>query len=231
MKKIALITGVLLALSFSVGCSQTDAADTSNPQTEAGSNTPREGAGAGSNIVVNDTQIIGLVTEVAGNEITIEIGQMERGASMGSGMGASAPEGGTGERPATTEGGTGEMPATTEGGTGERPATAEGGTGERPATAEGGTGERPAMAEGGTGERPSMSTEGGMGAMTSMSGEDVDLSESITLTGETETFMVPIGTPVTQMGVEMTFSQLAVDTYIQVTKNEEGNIVSINVLG
>ena len=108
----------------------------------------------------------------------------------------------------------------------ERPNTAEGGeqppmggSGERPNMAEGG--ERPAM--GGGAERPNMPEGGAMGTE--------DIAQTIELSDETKTFHIPVGTPVSQFGSEMTFSQIQEEMYITIIMDESETILAVNVLG
>ncbi len=70
---------------------------------------------------------------------------------------------------------------------------------------------------------------GGMagGGMTS----DTDFSEMIELTDETMTLNIPVGTPVTQFGTEMTFSSITADMYVTISMDENDNITAVNILG
>ncbi len=140
-------------------------------------------------------QVTGQVTEVFGNSITVEIGNLDRDA-----MSAQMPD----------------ASASTEGGATSRPTN-----GEMPEDIS-----RPEGEGGGT--RPS---GGGMMEGNAMMGEGTDYSEIVELTGETVDYTIPVGTPVTQFGTEMTFSQITEEMYVTITFNGEDTITAVNVLG
>lgn len=155
-------------------------------------------------------QVVGQVTSVLGNEITLLIGEMSEDFTGGTeGDSPKRPEGGTDTAPPSggekmTEGA--ERPS---GGAGPN-----GGTG--PAT-----GDRPS---GGT--PPSGGVAGSAGA-----GAGMDFSEMVELGDEEKSFSIPVGTVVKQFGTDMTFSQIQEDMYVTISLNDQDEIVSINVLG
>ncbi len=61
--------------------------------------------------------------------------------------------------------------------------------------------------------------------------EDFDISESIKLTEEKESYSIPVGTAVYSFGTEMTFSQITEGSYITIKLDDEDNIISVNILG
>ena len=107
----------------------------------------------------------------------------------------------------------------------------DGQSGERPINPEGGGGQsgggRPSNPEGGGqnagGARPNMPEGGGMSTQ--------DFSEIIELSEETKTFMIPVGTAVSQFGTEMTFSQIQEEMYITIGLDQDGAVLTVNVLG
>ncbi len=222
-KTLTIILAMLVVVSLSA-CSD-DAQTTS--ATAQGSFSEAAGDGQ-AQPEMNGSQTVGLVTEVLGNEVTIETGEMQGGAMGGGGeMPEGFERGEGGEMPEGSERGEGgEMPEGFERGEGgEMPEGSERGEGgEMPEGFERGEGgEMPEGFERGEG--------GGMAGGGGMTGEGTDYSELITLTGETETFTIPVGTPVTQFGTEMTFSQIAEDMYIGVFLDDDDNIISVNILG
>ncbi len=215
MKRISLILVAILMATMFVACSGSEEnAPAANSTQNAQENAPQNGGqnenGEG-NMQARGNGITGLVTDVIGNEITIQVGEMEGG--MGGGQ---MPEGMT-----PTEGGAG-------GGMGDmtEEERAEMQNGEMPE----GMGERQQGENGGT-QRPEGA--GGAGAMGGgmQQAEGQDYSEIVTLTDETRTFNVPVTTPVVQFGTEMTFSQITEDMYITVMLDESDNLTSINILG
>ncbi len=176
---------------------------------------PAASGGGGGENRENLTQTVGLVTEVLGNEISMQVGEGDFGpggmGGEGGPGGGSMPEGE--ERPE----GAGPPEGTSMPEGGERP------EGEGPP-------EGMEMPEGASmpegGGRPEGAGGGGGAQM-----EDQDYSEIITLTDETRSYTVPVDTPVMQFGTEMTFSQITADMYITVSTDENDQVVSINILG
>ncbi len=228
MKKIILFMVVIFAITMFSACGSEESteATTQSAPTEQAQGTaenggaPPNGENGEGGMQARGNGVTGLVTDVIGNEITIQVGEMENG-----GMGGGMPEGAGGNMSDMTEEERAEMQAAMENGEmpeemGERPE----GMGERPEGAgEGAEGERPEGAGGQGGA-------GGMGGgMSQMEGQDY--SEIVTLTDETRTFNVPVTTPVMQFGTEMTFSQITEDMYITVMIDDSDNVTSINILG
>ncbi len=227
MKKILILILTIILAGVLTSCSSET--ETSQPavetvsQNNADSERPEGGNQSEGNRQPEGQQTIGLVTEIIGNELTINVGEMENGMSGGGGS-----EGGF-QGGELSEG----MPQ----GDGERPEGTQEGGGERPEGMAEGGGERPeGMTEGG-GERPEGTQEGGGTGrgMTGggMSGEQssIDYSEVVTLTDEIKSYSIPVTTPVTQFGTEMTFSQITEDMYISIRTDDEDNVLSINILG
>ncbi|MFI3169520.1 MAG: hypothetical protein R3Y06_06245, partial [Faecalibacterium sp.] len=130
----------------------------------------------------------------------------------------------------------GEMPeGMTEGGMSERTEM----SGDSAAVSEGNSamgGDSAAMSEG-TSSMGGMSEMGGMGEMSGGmsggmdSGTTVDYSSMITLSDETQLYIIPSGTTVEYYGFEMTFSQIETEQYITITISEDGKILYVEVLG
>ncbi len=185
---------------------------------QEGGNAPQNGeqnANGEGNMQARGNGTTGLVTDVVGNEITIQVGEMEGG--MGGGQmpeGATLPEGSEGMGDMTQE---------------ER---AEMQNGEMPEgmTPPEGTGDRQQGANGSAQRPEGAGGEGAMGGGIQLE-EGQDYSEIVTLTDETRTFSVPVTTPVVQFGTEMTFSQITEDMYITVMLDENENVTSISILG
>ncbi len=234
MKKILLITTIIASLAILTACSNSEAAalpaDENNGQSTETMGTNQNGGEGGASAQMQGNSVVGLVSSVVGNEVTIQVGEMQGGMGASAQMpdGAEMPEDGergemsedmreqfqNGEMPDDFE-----MPEGTARGEMSEDMRGQFQNGEMPDDFE--------MPEGATGERQ----QGGMaqGGMASMS--EQDYSEIITLTDEERTFNVPITTPVTQFATEMTFSQITEDMYISVMLDESDNIVSINILG
>ncbi len=221
MKKILLITTIITLLVIFTACSNSEASAT--PATE-NNNQNTENMGANQNgeagaMQMQGNSVVGLVNSVVGNEITIQVGEMQGGMAAGgqrpegsqNGNGENAENQGEAQRPEGEE-----MPAREEG---ERTEGAE-----MPAREDGERTEGAQMPEG-------ASAQGGMaqGGMAGM--EEQDYSELITLTDEEKSFNIPVTTPVTQFGTEMTFSQITEEMYISIILDESDNIISINILG
>ncbi len=255
MKKILILILSIILVGVLTSCSSES--QTSQPavetvsQNSTDSERPEGGNQADGDRQPEGQQTIGLVTDIVGNELTINVGEMENGMSGSGGseggfQGGERPEGtteGDGERPEEMTEGGGERPeGMTEGG-GERPEGMTEGGGERPEGMTEGGGERPeGMTEGG-GERPEGMTEGGGERSEGMTGgggmsggmgsnqSSVDYSEQVTLTDEIKSYSIPVTTPVTQFGTEMTFSQITEDMYISIRTDDDDNVLSINILG
>ncbi|MFI3212713.1 MAG: hypothetical protein R3Y24_05165 [Eubacteriales bacterium] len=88
------------------------------------------------------------------------------------------------------------------------------------------SGEMPDM---GSGEMPDMES-GGMSGMMGDS-EEVSLADMYPLSDEFMELTIPIGTAVNQYGMEMTFTQISVESYIQVTLSDENIVLSVDILG
>ncbi len=213
---IALLASTAILITALSGCGS----ETSESASIA---TDTAASGAQGQNQSNQTQIVGLVTEIFGNSLTLQVGEAEGGIMLGGGgaSGGERPQGEDGEMPEDFEGG--ERP---QGEDGEMPEGFEGG--ERP---QGGDGEMPEDFEGG--ERPSGSGDGANAGGAGMAGatEEQDFSEIITLTDEEVSYTIPVDAPVTQSGTEMTFSQITKDMYISISLDENEQIVSINILG
>ncbi len=208
MKKITTIF-ILFAIAITMsGCSDDTQADGAMGQGNMGE---MSGNGQGQP-TMSGNQTVGLVTEVLGNEVTIEIGEMQGGAGAMGGNGNMPEDGSMPEGAGPPE--DGEMPEA--GQRGEGGSMPEGGQ----------RGEGSEMPEGA--ERPS---SGSMASGGGMMGEGTDYSELVTLTGETQTFNIPVGTPVMQFGTEMTFSQITEEMYISIALDDEDNVTSVNILG
>ncbi len=100
------------------------------------------------------------------------------------------------------------------------------------------TGELPenvgASDEAGSASGASGTTQGGMmsGGSGMMSGTgEMDISSMIQLTDEEATYTIPIGTEVSQYGTVTTFSQITAEMYIVITMDEDGTILSVEILG
>ncbi len=196
-----------------------------------------------SEAMLNTKTITGQVTEVYGNEVTLTLS-------------ASGTEGGAntansdGERlqtqPSTDESGEenaagmpvgGMSPEMGEASTEDRAAMREqamAGAGESAMASQEGSTTR-TMPEGATGEGTASSGRGGMsgagGDMMSGSMGTTGVSDSIELSDESETYLIPIGTPVLLMGNNMTFSQITEEMYINIVTDEFDTIVSVEILG
>ncbi len=225
MKKLILLITIIMAIALFAGCSsQTEEQTQVQAQGETQQGDAQQGGAMGEGgdgaMQMRGNSVTGLVTDVVGNEITIQVGEMENG-----GMGEMTQE----QRDAMQDG---EMPEGM-----EAPEGAGGGMGEmtqeqRDAMQGGERPEGMEMPEGEGGGRGEGGTAGGGmtgGGMASMEGEDY--SEIITLTDEIKTFSVPVTTAVVQFGTEMTFSQITEDMYITVMLDESDNVTSINILG
>ncbi len=206
-KTLTLLLAILLVATMSACSTETQA----TPDSAQGGVDGSTGDGQGQP-ARNGNQTVGLVTEMLGNEVTIEVGEMQGGAMGG---GGNMPQDGS-EQEGAQQPTDGEMPEGF-----ERPEGGEMPEGEGGQRGEGG--EMPEGAQRPTGE--------GMASGGGMAGEGTDYSELITLTGETKTYNIPVGTPVTQFGTEMTFSQITQDMYISITLDEEDNITAVNILG
>ncbi len=173
---------------------------------------------------------VGQVTEVYGNEIVMLVGEME--TAVGNMGGAGATGGETRPEGAVGEGG-GEMSIPEGMGTGER---VDMGDVDVEAM-------REQFAGAGGGDMGDVDMEamreqfGGSGAGGGvMSGgasmlETEDISESIELTEEELSFYIPVGVPVTQMGTEISFTQITEGMYISVSMDAEGAVTAVSVLG
>ncbi len=225
MKKILAVLILAMTFLFLTACSDTSQPEQTDTQqtTETTEQRPTGQNGEGQNgdgqnrPEQQGTRTIGLVTEVLGNEITVTVGEMEGEQGFGGGEMQQMPSEMM-EQPQNTNGGerqTGEM--------GERP---DGETGERSEMSE-----RPndGAGEGGGERQGGGMSGGGMGGQSAIEGQDY--SEIVTLTDETKTFVIPVGTPVTQFGTEMTFSNIAEDMYVTVVTDDEENVLSVNIMG
>ncbi len=228
MTKLISLLILAVAISSFIACSDTQTASQSNAQNNQtrDESFTSDGAPSGA-MTANQNTIIGLVTDVVGNDITLQIGTMVGGAQSGMGAGAqnsTDDNAQNGTQPsAQNEAGT----SSDEGAQGNRPNTGD--TQEGATNAEG----RPSDAQTNGGSQPS-----GEGAQSGMAGgigqgnmAEQDYAELVTLTDETKTYSIPVTTPVTQFNTELTFSSIAVDTYISIATDDEGNILSVNVLG
>ncbi len=235
MKRFTTITLAAAVLMLSA-CS-TSTAGTSTAPTSAGADSTSSGApsGQGQSTSRNTTQTVGMVTEVFGNMITIQVGEMVGGGGMGSPSGGAVGSGMMG----------GTSGAAVEGGGRATSGSAMGSLSEEELAemmaerqAQGGTAQSGGqMPEGmtpptGTGDRTSGGdrTAGGtmQGGGMIMSGGD--MSELITLTDETKEYTIPVGTAVVNMGQEFTFSQITEEMYVSITEDEDGTVLTVNVL-
>ena len=220
MKNYRLIAVAAAALILLAGCSSDKAEENSVPAA----------ASAQTEYVMQegDTQVIGEVTEIVGNEVTLALGELEE-KSQG---------GGNGEKPEMPEDGSmpemgenGEMPEMPEGGNmpemGENGEMPEGGS--MPEMGE--NGEMPEMPEGGNmpemgenGEMPQMG-EGGKGGKSGKS------SASVNKSGETASYIIPVGMTVSgASGRDSDYSAISVGNVLRLTVNSEGYVVAAEIV-
>lgn len=90
-----------------------------------------------------------------------------------------------------------------------------------------------------SGDRTSMSDSDRQSMMESMGGDRTSMSsgnnsttsvDEIVLTDSTAEYTIPVGVPVYSYGTALSFSQISKDAYITIYMNNEGNIVSVNIL-
>lgn len=168
------------------------------------------------------TMVVGRVSQILGNEVTIDL------AEMSNDMGAMMQNRGEGEMAEGMAGGGGmtggEMPE--EMMAQRQEAMTAGGTSEEMMA------QRQEMKSGG-GDRTAAgnvgNAGGGMSAGTATT--TTNIGDSITLTGVEETYSIPVGTAVMQYGMEMSFTQITEKMYISLMVDEDNNVLSVNVLG
>ncbi len=233
-KKIMILMVVMAVFMCGCGAQEEEAQVTHSSENMENS---EKSENNGSNEQVGEAQrettgksVVGMITEVFGNEITIQVGSMAAGNQGGMQNGAGMSDRQEGEMP-EGEMPTGEMPE------GEMP-TGEMSANRGQGNMTSGEGMSEEMMEEmqGMREQSGGNASGGMGASgmgsnMMMGTETEDMSELIELTDETATYIIPVGTVVNQFGTEMTFSQLTEDMYITITMDEDDVILSINVLG
>ncbi len=213
LKTTSLFIASLLCLTLFAACSSEESSSAENANSTG--NAP-EGRGS--------VQVVGRVEEILGNEISLQVGEMEGGGpggGQGAGQGAGDTSGAGPDAGGAPEGeGTPEGEGRPEG---EGPPEGEGrpeGGGPPEGAASMTEEERTAMQENGGGQ----GMQGGMAT-------EQDYSELITLSDEIRSFMIPVDAPVQQFGTEMTFSQITEGMYISVSLDDNDTVVSINVLG
>lgn len=193
MKNYRLIAVAAAALILMAGCSSDKAEENSVPaaasvQTEY---VMQEG----------DTQIVGEVTEIVGNEVTLALGELEE-KSQG---------GGNGEKPEMPEGES--MPEMGE--NGEMPEMPEGGN-------------MPEMGE--NGEMSEM-PEGGKGGNGGRGGKGGKSSASVSKSGETASYIIPVGMTVSgASGRDSDYSAISVGNVLRLTVNSEGYVVAAEIV-
>ncbi len=191
----------------------------------------------------NTKTITGQVTEVYGNEVTLTLSA----SGTTGGVNTANPNGERPQsQPSTDESGeenTAEMPEgasppemgelSTEDRAAMREQAMAGAENSTMASQEG-TATR-TTPEGATGEGGASSGRGSMsgagGGMMSGGMGTTGVSDSIELSDESETYLIPIGTPVLLMGNNMTFSQITEEMYINIVTDEFDTIVSVEILG
>ncbi len=203
-----LMLALCLILIFT-GCTGTDNISPSTPTSKT---------------LESTTTVTGIVTAVNGNEVTLELvkmgGMSDRGgAPQGD---TSAPEGGFsgngGQAPP-------EMPADGQSPSDRQPPSGGGqGSGKKSGSRPDGAGKQSdTSSQGSWGSAPDgngMPPEGDMPFIDGTTGGQ----NSYTRTGETATYQVPVGAPVTNMaGATKDFNALAVDTLITITLTELGD--------
>lgn len=80
-------------------------------------------------------------------------------------------------------------------------------------------------------DREAMMSQMGGDRTSATSGNTSTSIEDIVLTQETKDYTIPVGTPVYSYGTALSFSQISKDAYITIYMNNDGNIVSVNILG
>ncbi len=241
IRKTIAVLGILTVGATSLtGCGETTATAQDAPQTQQaqqaqqgqgeqkGEASGERGAGqtgeAGEGMQARGTMLVGRVTKILGNEVTIDLaetggmgdmmqnrgeGEMTGGGGMAAG-GEASEEMMAQRQEAMASGGGADMKASRgEGATGAGGGEMSAGRGETGGNAGGG------MAAGGNAGGSTTSTVG----------------DSITLTGVEETYSIPVGTAVMQYGMEMSFTQITEKMYISLMVDEENNVLSVNVLG
>ncbi len=212
MKKfISFVLIMILALTL-IGCG----AEANDDLDSLGNQQGGDMSGDQTELPDGAIRYVALVTDIVGNYLTVQLGEMQGG--MSGGMPEGSFEGG--ERPEGTE-----MP---EGGFegGEMPEGFERGEGgERPEGTE--------MPEGDFegGEMPEGGMRGESGEFGGMSLEGTDYSELIELTDEIMEFNIAVGVPVNMYGSEMSFSQITEGMYLTITTDESGTVLSVDLLG
>lgn len=220
-KSVALLGILTVGATALSGCGDTTATATEAPAQESaqpqggqeagqkgGQEGGQEGGATGDRaeaMQARGTMVVGKVTQIFGNEVTIDLAEaMEMDGMMQNRGEGEMPEGMTG-------GGRGEV-----GGEMSEDMMAQ----RQEAMASGGGRGEGGMNAGG------MATGGGMAA-----GTTTDMSDSITLTGVEATYSIPVGTAVMQYGMEMSFTQITEKMYISLSVDDENNVLSVNVLG
>lgn len=220
MRNYRLIAIAAAALIMMTGCS--------SDKTEEKSAAASDAAQTEYVMQEGDTQVVGEVTEIVGNEVTLALGELEE-KSQG---------GGNGEKPEMSEDGS--MPEMGE--NGEAPEMPEGGkmpemgeNGEAPEMPEGGSmpemgenGEAPEMPEGM--EMPEMG-EGGKGGNGGRGGMGGKSSASVNKSGETATYIIPVGMTVSGAnGRNSDYSAISAGTVLRLTLNSEGYVVAAEIV-
>ena len=202
MRNYRLIAIAAAALIMMTGCS--------SDKTEEKSAAASDAAQTEYVMQEGDTQVVGEVTEIVGNEVTLALGELEE-KSQG---------GGNGEKPEMPEGG--KMPEMGE--NGEAPEMPEGGN--MPEMGE--NGEAPEMPEGM--EMPEMG-EGGKGGNGGRGGMGGKSSASVNKSGETATYIIPVGMTVSGAnGRNSDYSAISAGTVLRLTLNSEGYVVAAEIV-
>jgi hypothetical protein len=213
-----IMTSVLTACSKSEDSSKTSNGSSSVTQTEY---VMQEG----------DTQVTGEVSEIVGNEVTLELGEVSQSGGGSHEMpadGSSADEAGEetgGSEVSGSDGGekhakgNGEMPEMADGSRPEMP------DGEQPQIKDGET--PPSM---GDGEAPQMK-DGEMPQMDEGQGGEKKSSSSIEKSGETATYIIPAGMQVSGSSSKTSdYSCITAGTILRLTLNSDGDVVAAEIL-
>ena len=211
MKNYRLIAIAAAALILMAGCSSDKTEENSVPAA----------ASAQTEYVMQegDTQVVGEVTEIVGNEVTLALGELEEKSQGGV----------KGEKPEMPEDGSmpemgekGEMPEMPEGGS--MPEMGE--NGEMPEMPEGGS--MPEMGE--NGEVPQMG-EDGKGGNGGRGGKGGKSSASVNKSGETASYIIPVGMTVSgASGRNSDYSAISAGTVLRLTLNSEGYVVAAEIV-
>ncbi|MFI3174352.1 MAG: hypothetical protein R3Y53_04005 [Bacillota bacterium] len=228
IRKSVAILGILTVGATALsGCGETTATAQEAPAQATGQEAAaqgdqkggQQGGATGEGMQARGTMIVGRVSKILGNEVTIDLAEaMETGGMMqnrGEGEGMAADGGQVGGRGEAGGEVSEDMMAQ------RQEAMASGGGG---MSAGGGRSEAGMTAGTGGG---GMATGCGMAS----AGTTTDMADSITLTGVEETYSIPVGTAVMQYGTEMSFTQITEKMYISLSVDDENNVLSVNILG